>query len=270
MALLEEHRHQFVFFDLVGTLVRGTKPIGQQYADWLRRFGVEPDPVRLDAAFHQAMAAAPPMAFPGRSFGEAAALERKWWNGLVRDVVTRAGMTDALSGGTFERFFAALYDHFTTAAAWELYPDVLPALARLRARGSVLGLITNYDTRVFRVLDALDLTRAVLGRRHPRPRRRREAGPRDLRARARRTGRRRGGRAPRGRRHRRRLPRRGGGRPAGGAARSARQIPRRGGGAAHREPRESAPLTCLRRLERRSKARLARTRHGGCRARRTR
>ena len=154
----EGNRQRFIFFDLVGTLVRGTKPIGQQYADWLRRFGLEPDPVRLDAAFHQAMAAAPPMAFPGRSFGETAALERRWWDGLVRDVVTRAGMTDVLSGGTFERFFAAVFDHFTTAAAWELYPDVLPALARLRARGSVLGLITNYDTRVFRVLDALDLT----------------------------------------------------------------------------------------------------------------
>ncbi len=156
--IVEEHRQRFVFFDLVGTLVRGTKPIGQQYADWIRRFGVEPDPGRLDAAFHQAMAAAPPMAFPGRSFGETAALEREWWTGLVRDVVTRAGMADALTGVTFERFFAALYDHFTTAAAWELYPDVLPVLTRLRGRGAVLGLITNYDTRVFAVLDALGLT----------------------------------------------------------------------------------------------------------------
>ena len=154
----EIHSRRIVFFDLVGTLVRGIKPIGQQYADWIRRFGVEPDPDRLDAAFHQAMAAAPPVAFPGRSFDETAALEREWWAGLVRDVVRRAGLTDALTGVTFERFFAAVYDHFTTAAAWELYPDVLPALTRLRGRGAVLGLITNYDTRVFPVLDALGLT----------------------------------------------------------------------------------------------------------------
>jgi putative hydrolase of the HAD superfamily len=157
VSLCLEDRPRAISFDLVGTLVRGTKPIGQQYADWVRRFGVEPDPDRLDVAFHQAMAAAHPMTYHGRSFGETAALERDWWAALVRDVLTRAGIANSLTGGRFERLFAALYDHFTTAAAWELYPDVLPVLTRLRSRGAVLGLITNYDTRVFAVLDALGL-----------------------------------------------------------------------------------------------------------------
>lgn len=145
------------FLDLVGTLVRGTKPIGEQYADWARRFGAVPDAGRLDTAFRQAMASAPPVAFAGRSFGETAILERQWWADVVREVVERAGLGDVLTGTTFERFFAGLYDHFTTPAAWELYPDVLPALTAWRDRGTTLGLITNFDTRVFVLLDALGL-----------------------------------------------------------------------------------------------------------------
>jgi putative hydrolase of the HAD superfamily len=147
-----------VFFDLVGTLIRGTRPIGDQYAEQALKFGARADPSRLNAAFRQAMSAAPPMAFPGRSFGETAALEREWWTGVVRDVITRAGLSDALGGETFGRFFASLYVHFTTADAWQIFPDVLPALERLRRKGATLGLITNYDTRVFAVLDALGLS----------------------------------------------------------------------------------------------------------------
>jgi putative hydrolase of the HAD superfamily len=158
MAVLERLTPKCVFFDLVGTLMRGTKPIGEQYAEHARRFGARPAAARLDAAFRQAISAAAPMAFPGRSFDETALLEREWWRGVVREVVDRAGVSNVLTGETFERFFCSLYDHFTTAAAWELYPDALPALERLRGQGLVLGLITNYDTRVFRVLDAIGLT----------------------------------------------------------------------------------------------------------------
>jgi putative hydrolase of the HAD superfamily len=97
------------------------------------------------------------MAFPGRSFGETAALERDWWTAVVREVVRRAGLSSTLTGETFDWFFADLYEHFTTAAAWELYPDTLPALTRLAEGGTRLGLITNYDTRVFAVLEAVGL-----------------------------------------------------------------------------------------------------------------
>jgi putative hydrolase of the HAD superfamily len=147
---------QAVCFDLVGTLVRGRRPIGQQYADHLGRFGIAAEASRLDAAFGRAMRAAPPMAFPGRSVEEARALEHAWWRQVVRRVLAGAGLAP-MDGPSFDAFFTSLFDHFTTGRAWELYPDVLPTLAALRARGLALGLITNYDTRVFTLLEALGL-----------------------------------------------------------------------------------------------------------------
>lgn len=147
-----------VFFDLVGTLVRERLPIGEQYANHLRWVGVRADAPQLDVAFRQAMLAAPPMIFPGRSFGEAGELEQLWWRHIVRRVIELAGLSEALDEAVFERFFTALYDHFTTDRAWVLYPDVMPTLSALRARGVLLGLVTNYDTRVFPVLQALGLS----------------------------------------------------------------------------------------------------------------
>lgn len=147
-----------VFFDLVGTLIRSRGSIGEQYASFARRFGAsDADPARVGRAFREAMRQAPPMAFPGRSVEETAAAERAWWRELVAEVVGQARLGEALNGQVFERFFASLYDHFTTAEAWEPYPDAVPALQRLRFGGLTVGLITNYDTRVYPVLDAVGL-----------------------------------------------------------------------------------------------------------------
>ncbi|HEY3382828.1 MAG TPA: HAD-IA family hydrolase [Vicinamibacterales bacterium] len=148
-----------VFFDLVGTLIHGRTTIGEQYAFWARRFGAEEaDPDRLEAAFRRAMLAAPRMAFPGRSRRDAEALERAWWKQLVRAVIGDAGLSPALAGTTFDLFFENLFSHFTTEQAWQTYQDAIPALTRLHARGLIVGVITNYDARVYAVLDTLGLS----------------------------------------------------------------------------------------------------------------
>lgn len=147
-----------VYFDLVGTLIRSRTSIGEQYADWARRFGAEgADPALLGRAFYDAMHRAPGMAFPTLSLEETAAAERAWWRQLVTEVVESTGLDGVLNGSRFDEFFSALYDHFTTAAAWEPFEDALPALERLHLNGLCVGLITNYDTRVYPVLDAVGL-----------------------------------------------------------------------------------------------------------------
>lgn len=147
-----------IFFDLVGTLIRSRASIGEQYADVAHRVGARSaDPARLGAAFGRAMSEAPPMAFAEGSLEETAAAERDWWKDLVRRVVANADLDGVLAGPVFDRFFAELYDRFATGEAWETYPEVLPRLADLRSAGLAIGLITNYDTRVYSVLDAVGL-----------------------------------------------------------------------------------------------------------------
>lgn len=48
-----------------------------------------------------------------------------------------------------------VYEEFGDASRWRLYGDVLPAFRRLRTRGILLGIISNWDSRLTRVLEAL-------------------------------------------------------------------------------------------------------------------
>lgn len=148
-------RPQVVFFDAVGTLfgVRGS--VGEIYRDIATEFGVT-DPnaaADLNRAFAAAFRAAPPAAFPGVDPAKIPGLERAWWRSVV--AATVAGTT--LRVTDFEAFFTAAFEHFATAAPWELYPETIAAIAHLQAAGIELGIISNFDSRLPRVLAAFGI-----------------------------------------------------------------------------------------------------------------
>lgn len=146
-----------VFFDVAGTLLRVRGSAGAQYAALARRFGVDASPAVLDRLFPAAFRAAPPMTFPGAPPEAIPAREREWWRGVVSGVFEAAGLLGAFGDAGFQAFFAALYAHFETAEAWEVYADVLPLLVTLGERGCRAGIITNFDGRVVPLLRHLGL-----------------------------------------------------------------------------------------------------------------
>jgi putative hydrolase of the HAD superfamily len=148
-----------VFFDAAGTLIRTRGGVGVHYAALARRFGVEVEAATLDGLFPAAFRAAPRMAFPGASPEVAAALERDWWRRLVADVFGRAGLLTGFADGGFDAYFETLYTHFESPEVWEVFPDVWPALAGLRALGAELGVLSNFDGRLLVLLERLDLAR---------------------------------------------------------------------------------------------------------------
>ena len=146
-----------VFFDVAGTLIRVRDGVGVQYARVAGRFGVAANPATIEREFPRAFRTAPPMAFPGAGADAIPGLERAIWWGIVRDVFAGAGLLPAFVPGAFDAYFDAVYRHFEDAAVWEVFPDVVPALAALRALGCPLGVVSNFDGRVFRILDGLGL-----------------------------------------------------------------------------------------------------------------
>jgi putative hydrolase of the HAD superfamily len=137
-----------VFFDVAGTLLRVRGSVGEQYAALARRFGIAAGADALDSGFGPAFRAASPMAFPGASPEAVPALERDWWRRLVRGLFEDVGFLNPDDAGRFDDYFAALYAHFATAAAWEVYADVRPLLRTLRERGCRTGVVTNFDGRI--------------------------------------------------------------------------------------------------------------------------
>lgn len=147
---------QVIFLDAVGTLfgVRGS--VGEMYLNVTRRFGVELDPVLLDQAFYASFKAAPPMAFPGVPPAEVPRHEYAWWKALAEETFSRAGVYAEFTN--FSAFFTQLYAYFESAEPWFLYPDTLLFLDYYHRLNVPLGVISNFDSRIHSVLDALSLT----------------------------------------------------------------------------------------------------------------
>ncbi len=147
-----------MLFDAAGTLITTREPVGETYARVAREYGVNLPAERLDDAFRRVFRSAPPMVFPGERPERVAALERDWWRENVRATFRAADSAVRLSSfSDFDRFFASLFDHFARPAAWRATPGAREALAELRAGGLATGVVSNFDSRLERLLIGLEL-----------------------------------------------------------------------------------------------------------------
>jgi putative hydrolase of the HAD superfamily len=144
-----------VFFDAAGTLFETREPVGETYARIARAYGVDASPNAIETAFRRTFRDALPLAFgAGRKPEELRRLEREWWRGLVAKTFATFGeFTD------FEAYFNSLFECFADPARWVADPEALPTLKTLRERGLALGVISNFDYRLYRILDGLGLSR---------------------------------------------------------------------------------------------------------------
>ena len=144
-----------VFFDAAGTLFETRRPVGDFYADVARGFGADVSGKAISAAFRHSFGSAPGLAFgPGRQTAELRRLEREWWHQRVAETFAALHKFD-----DFDGYFDALFEFFGDPANWIVYDDVFPALEELRGAGLRLGVISNFDSRLYRLLEGLGLRR---------------------------------------------------------------------------------------------------------------
>ena len=148
-------RPKVIFFDAVGTLfgIRGS--VGSIYSEVAQHFGVKTSAQNLNEAFIQTFKAAEPLAFPEATPAEIPELEFQWWEAITRTSFEKVGVVNHFSD--FSAFFTQLYQHFATAEPWYIYPDVFPRLKRWRDKGMELGIVSNFDSRLYAVLQTLEL-----------------------------------------------------------------------------------------------------------------
>jgi putative hydrolase of the HAD superfamily len=141
-----------VFFDAAGTLIKPARRVGESYAMIANKYGVDLAPSDLTERFRLCFDASPPLAFPDAAATQLALLERDWWKDLVARVFA--------PWGTIERFddcFSELFEYFAGASAWTLYPEVAATLDALKERGLILDVISNFDSRLHRILAGLGI-----------------------------------------------------------------------------------------------------------------
>ncbi len=142
-----------VLFDAVGTLIRPWPSVGSVYARAARAHGLRCPARSLEAVFRPAYRELFPERFFGRSgLQTSESRERRWWARVVELTFERAGC-DRPSPAAI----AAGVEAFGRGTAWRPCAGAVDTLRALRERGLKIALVSNYDTRLHRVVDELGL-----------------------------------------------------------------------------------------------------------------
>jgi putative hydrolase of the HAD superfamily len=148
---------QIILLDAVGTLFGVRDSVGKIYSEVASKYGVNCQPGSIDKYFYSAFKNSHPCIFPGVSTTDIPQQEYLWWREINRQTFTAAGVWEQFED--FDTFFAELYRYFTTRSAWYIYPDVIPALTHWQKLGIQLGVLSNFDSRLYTVLKVLELDR---------------------------------------------------------------------------------------------------------------
>ena len=148
-------RPRALLLDAMGTLIGLQTSVGATYAAVAAEHGLQLDPNALNQAFREVYRAAPPLAFPGLAGTELERAERDWWSQRIAAVLRCVGEEE---GGPPE-LHRQLFDLYADPRLWRVYDEVPEALARWRAQGLRLAVVSNFDQRLEVLLEAFDLRR---------------------------------------------------------------------------------------------------------------
>jgi putative hydrolase of the HAD superfamily len=134
-----------VLFDAAETLFATRGSVGEIYASIARQYGSQADANTIQAAFVRHFRGAGPVSVQD---------EKRWWKEIVYRVFTDVGMVE-----NFDEFFDQVYENFRDSQGWMLFPETFNVLNQLKVLGVKLGVISNFDTRIYSVLEALGIRR---------------------------------------------------------------------------------------------------------------
>jgi putative hydrolase of the HAD superfamily len=141
-----------VLFDAVGTLIRPDPPVAAAYEGAGRRYGSRLTRDEVSERFHRSFAAQERVDDAAHDYRTDEARERNRWHAIVAEVFDDVFARDPQAG---ESLFAELWDHFARPESWRLFDDAGAAVRRLVDSGVTVGVASNFDARLPRVIEAL-------------------------------------------------------------------------------------------------------------------
>ena len=142
---------RLVTFDVTNTIIRVAGGVGQNYAQVAAMYNKKVDPGTLEKAF---MSTYKHYNSKYPNFGTHNGLSsNKWWNLMVKDTFLSAGCDDK----DLDSIAQHLYVHFATEKGWEVIPGAVSVLTKLKETGVTLGVVSNFDERLERILAQLSL-----------------------------------------------------------------------------------------------------------------
>lgn len=145
-----------IFFDAVGTLFGVKGSIGEVYKQIASKHGIEVSSDQINQAFGKNFSQAPPLAFGKLDPLAIPQQEYQWWYQVAKSTFIDVKVFEKFTD--FELFFQELYVYFATKKPWYIYPDVINSLKSWQQKKVELGIISNFDTRIYQVLELLQLS----------------------------------------------------------------------------------------------------------------
>lgn len=145
-------KYKAVFFDVGGTLLKVHPSVGEVYTEHARPFGFDASADKVQEQFRLQWKRSGGIESLGKQTGEEA--EKQFWRDLVFSVFEHfGGLAD------FDSYFEHIYEVFERKESWRLFEDVAESglLEKLKRRGAVLGVISNWDSRLPVILQNMDL-----------------------------------------------------------------------------------------------------------------
>jgi len=130
-----------VLFDAAETLFTTRGSVGDIYAQVARQYGSTATPESIQAAFVRTFRGSGPVSVED---------QKQWWKDIVHRVFTEVGMVE-----NFDQFFDQVYDTFRNSQGWMLFPETHEVLQQLKSAGCKLGVVSNFDTRIYSVMASL-------------------------------------------------------------------------------------------------------------------
>ena len=141
-----------VFFDVGGTLISVYPSVGGVYAKHARNFGFSGTVDELNKGFRLQWKKMGGIESLGDKSGKQE--EKKFWKNLVYEVFRPLGGLDR-----FDEYFALIFEVFEEGSNWKIYEDVIESkiFQKLKERDVILGVISNWDSRLISTLENLNL-----------------------------------------------------------------------------------------------------------------
>jgi len=140
-----------VFFDVGNTLIHEVPSRYAIYAHVARSHGREIDPDAMRRLMGRVHHELPDVVEGGYRYSD------PWFRAFVRRIF---GDELGLEAERVDQVTEELFARFEAAATFHLFPGAREVLAELRERGLVLGIVSNWSSRLPRLLRALELESA--------------------------------------------------------------------------------------------------------------
>ncbi|HVN31807.1 MAG TPA: HAD-IA family hydrolase [Thermoanaerobaculaceae bacterium] len=145
---------QAVLLDVGGTLIEARPAVPDVYARTLSRWGRPVEAWQVAPVFQEVWTELTQLHPLGLDrYHHLKGGEWEWWGEFLRRVLARLGHP-----APWEPVLKELFTAFAEPSLWRVFPEVQGVLGKLRSSGLRLAVVSNWDSRLPRLLEGLGLS----------------------------------------------------------------------------------------------------------------